>query len=186
MLDAQLFSLLISTIQNAEPSVGIPLVNSLPGVPVYQNYQPTQQGVTTGPAAYLEIIGHQRIGQPQRADIYATGSPPTETHTETQVMLTQFQLSALSTQDPASTTQYTAADIVNLIAMILRNQQTVEYLAAQGVGIQVQGQTRNPKFLDDRDRFEASPSLDFNVTHLQVVSQPQNVLQSTQVGLYPI
>ncbi len=186
MKDNELYKLLIATIQAAEPDFGIPNVVSKPGVPVYQSYQPTQQGVTTGPAAYLEIIGHQRIGQPQRADIYDAGPPATMTHTETQIMLTQFQISALSTQNPNSTTQYTAADIVNLIAMILQNQQTIESLIAQGCGIQLASPTRNPKFLDARDRFEASPSFDFNITHNLIVSRSQNVVQSTEIGIFPV
>lgn len=186
MFDSQLYALLIAAIQNAEVNFGIPLVTGNPGVPIYQSYQPTQQGVPTGPCAFLQIICHDRIGQPQRADIYAAGSPPTMTHTETQVMLAQFQISALSTQDPTSTTQYTAADIVNLIAMILQNQQIVEYLESQGCGIQLASPTRNPKFLNDRDRFEASPSFDFNVTYNLIVSQSQNVLQSTEVGIFPV
>jgi len=183
--DNQIYILLISTIQAAEPDFGVPNVSGQPGIPVLQSFQPTQQGVPTGPRAFLQIVGQQRIGQTQKSDIYDEEAEEM-IHQETQQMLTQFQVSALSTQDPASTTQYTAADIVNLVAMILQNQQTVEALAAQGFGLQLASPTRNPKFLDDRDRFEASPSFDFNITYNLIVTRSQNVLQSTELRIIPV
>lgn len=183
--DNNLYSALITAIQNAEPAFGIPNVLGKPGVPVYQSYQPTAQGVPTGPCAFLEILGHQRIGQPLRLDYYDSIQSQ-EFHEESQVMLTQFQLSALATQDPTSTTQYTAADIVNIMAMILQNSQTLDALIAQGYGLQLASATRNPKFLDDRDRFEASPSFDFNITYNLTISRTQNVVQSTSLAIYPV
>lgn len=185
MLDMQLFIMLKGIIEAAEPDFSIPKVNGLPGILVAQNYQPTQQGVATRPTAFLEIIGHQRIGQPRRED-YFDADTSTEIHKETQKMITKFQLSALVKQDADSLTQLTAADVVNLIGMILQNSQTIEQIEAQGCGMLLEKDTRNPKFLDDYNRFEANPSLDFGITHDLIVTRSQNVLQSTELDIYVI
>lgn len=186
MLDLQLFIMLKSIIEVAEPDYGIPNgPGGAPGIAVAQNYQPDQQGVATMPTAYLEIVGHQRIGQPGRVDYYDTVHSK-EIHIETQVMITKFQLSALATQDPKSVTQYTAADIVNLIGMILQNSSTIEQIEALGCGMLLGQETRNSKFLDDRGRFEANPSLDFGITHKLIVSKEVPVLQSTELDIIPI
>ena len=59
---------------------------------------------------------------------------------------------------------------MNLIASILQSSATIAAFEAQGVGIYHIGDVRNPYFTDDKDRFEASPSLDFTLTHKQVVA----------------
>lgn len=185
MFDLPMIILLKSIIETAEPLYGIPKVAGLPGIPVIQAYQPTQQGVATGPAAYLDIIGHQRVGQPAREDFYDEDTEK-EVHRETQVMITRFQLSALATQDPKSTTQYTAADIINLLGMILRSSDTIAKIEAEGLGMLLDQPSRNPKFIDDRGRFEAQPSLDFGITHKLIVSTEVPVLQSTEFDIYVI
>ena len=191
MLDMELYILLKATIEAQEPDFGIPQVTpvgsstAVAGIPVYQSYQPTQQGVPLGPCAFLEIIGHERVGQPARTDFYDVPNSR-EVHTETQVMVTKFQLSALATQSTKRLTQYTAADIINLIGMILQNSTTVETLQAAGCGILLGRDTRNPKFIDDRGRFEASPSLDFSITHKMIVTKIIPVLQSTEIDIYRV
>lgn len=179
MLDNQLIALLISTMIAQEAVAGIP------GTPIAQAFQPTQQGVNTSPTAYMYKVGDNRLGSPQRKDIY---DPDIEeiVHSEIQQYETTFQINALSTQDPKSITQKTASDILNLIAYILQSQKTVEALNAQGVGILKIGQVRNPYFTDDRDRNEASPSLDFTVVHKQIVTSVGLVLQSTELEILPV
>lgn len=170
MLDNQLISLIISTIIAQEAGAGIP------GTSIKQAFQPTQQGVNTAPTAYMYKIGDKRIGLPQRSDIWRPDDPADPQgpgimiHTEMQQYQTIFQISALSTQDPANTTQKTASDILNLIAYILQSSPTIQILADQGIGILNVMDVRNPYFEDDRQRNEASPSFDFILTHMQVVS----------------
>jgi hypothetical protein len=185
MLDMELFILLKEIIEAAEPDYGIEKRDTKPGILVAQSYQPQQQGVARLPTAYLEIVGHQRVGMTGKEDYYDEDQSK-EIHRETQVMITKFQLSALATQDPASLTQYTAADIVNLISMILQNARTIARLEAEGCGIQLGRMTRNPKFLDDRDRFEASPSLDFDITHKLIVTREEDVLQSQELQIIAV
>lgn len=185
MLELEIFIMLKRIIEAAEPYFGIPLVDGRPGVLVAQSYQPTQQGVARKPTAFIEKIGDIWIGQPLRED-YFDDDEDEEVHRETQQMITRFQLSALATQDPASTTQLTASDIVNYIAMILKNSQTIAEIEELGCGITLDKDTRNPKFLDDRGRFEASPSLDFGISHKLIVSREQHVLQSQELQIIVI
>lgn len=185
MRDNELFALLIATIEAAEPGAGIPNVGGQPGVPVYQGYQPTQQGVPTGPAAFLHIINHHRYGCVGRSDEWDQVQSK-EIHTETQVYETMFQISALSTQDPSNVLQLTAGDIVNAIAYIMQSDSTIRILRAAGVGVLRVMNVRNPYFTDDRDRFEASPSFDFVITHKQIVQSEIPVLQSTEFKILTV
>jgi len=188
MLDNQLFTLLISIIEDAEPTAGIPNVNGAAGIPVQQAYQPTQEGVPDSPAAFLHIISTQRVGSPSRSD-YWDADLQKEIHVETQVLATTFQLSALATQDPNTPNQYTASDIVTLMSYILQSSSTIQALRDRSnneVGIQRVMEIRNPYFKDDRDRNEASPSFDFIITHKLVVSNEISVLQSVEFNIIEV
>lgn len=163
MLDNELFTLLIDILARGE------IVANLPPIAIVQAYQPTQQGIGSTPTAYLHKVSDHRLGFPYRAD---TWDPVIGqlVHLEVQDYETTFQLSALSTQKPATPMQLTASDIVNQMAYILQSSSTIEKLNAQGVGMLRIQDIRNAPFLDDRDRFEFSPSLDFTVQHKQIVT----------------
>jgi hypothetical protein len=176
MLDNQLISLVIGTITAQEAAAGIP------GTPIAQAFQPTQQGVNTGPTVYLYKVGDRRYGFAGRSDVWNQTSS-TMVHTETQQYETTLQFSALATQDPATPTQYTASDLLNLIAYTLQSSATVAALQAQGVGVERITDVRNPYFTDDRDRFEASPSFDVVLTHKQTVTTSTPILQSTEIQI---
>jgi hypothetical protein len=90
--------------------------------------------------------------------------------TSTQQYVTTFQGSALATQDPSNTNQLTASDIANLACYVLQNPSTIATLEAQGIGILKVSDVRNPYFSDDRQRYEASPNFDFQLTHKQIVT----------------
>lgn len=176
MLDNALIKLIIATLIAQEATAGIP------GTPIKQAFQPTQQGVNTAPTAYLHKLGDRRIGSPFRSDVWDEINE-VEIHTELQQYETDFQISALATQDPATPTQYTASDILNLIAYSLQSEYMITTLQAQGVGILRVRDVRNPYFKDDRARNEASPNLDFTVTHKQIVTSQVPVLQSTEFNI---
>lgn len=179
MLDNELIALIRGILIAQEAAAGIP------GTPIKQAFQPTQQGANKEPSAYFHIVGHRRIGSPYRADVWDT-EDEVERHTELQAYETDFQISALSTQDPANTSQYTAGDILNLISYILQSSATITALRAQEVGILRVRDVRNPKFIDDRERFEAHPNLDFTLTHKQIVTTEIPVLQSTEFVIYEV
>lgn len=96
-------------------------------------------------------------------------SAGTWVYTETQQKASLFQCVALATQDPANTNQLTASDIANLGCYVMQSAQTISALEAQGCGVLRIPEVRNPYFTDDRERYEASPSFDFTLTHNQQI-----------------
>lgn len=161
MLDNQLIELILSTIN---PQL---VVAGIPGTPIAQGNQPTQQGVFKKPAAYLHKIGDHRIGWPEKVYQWDGAVERSTDHTAYQTM---FQVSALATQDPSDVNQLTASDVLNLVTYCLQTDVTVSTLSAQGVGILQINNLDNPYFVDDRGRWEASPSMTFTVTHAQIIN----------------
>jgi hypothetical protein len=130
------------------------------------NNQPTQQGIPTAPTLYFSKINDRRYGWLER-DSKWNANTELMGHTEDQWHETMFQVSALVLQNPLITTGYSAANLVNEAASILNSDSARVTLLAAGVGIYRIVDIRNPWFVDDRDQFEASPSFDFTLTHLQ-------------------
>ena len=163
MLDNQLITLIISTIIQGEAIAGIS------GTPIAQAFQPTQQGVSSAPIAFITKIADHPYGGPTWTDVYSSGSGSIN-HTESQQYETTFQISCLATQNPALPNQMTASDILNLMRSILQSQITVDAFQAQGVGIERITQVRNPPFQDDRQQYEYAPNFDFVMIHYQTIT----------------
>lgn len=174
MLDNELIKIIIATIIAGEEIAGIA------NTPIKQAFQPTQQGVNKVATAYLHKVSDRRYGFPRIIDVWDSGAGKMVEQT-TQQYETTFQISALSIQNPANTTQYTASDILNLIAFILQSRPTVELFQSQGIGIERITDIRNPYFKDDKDRFEASPSMDFVITHKQIILATAPVSDTTEI-----
>jgi hypothetical protein len=174
MLDNALIPLVISTIVAQEAIAGIP------GTPLAQAFQPTMEGVNSQPTAYLFKVGDRRFGFPYRSDIW---DMPTSRmiHTELQQYETTLQFSALAAQSPVTPAQYTASDILNLIAYCLQSADAVATLEAQGVGILRVTDIRNPYFTDDYQRNEACPSFDATFTHKQIISSTTPIVDETVI-----
>lgn len=179
MRDNELIALIIDTVVSQEAAAGIP------GLPLKQAYQPTQQGVNTGPTGYLHKIGDRRVGFPLVSDRW---DPDLEkmVHTELQKYETTIQFSALATQDPKTPERYTASDILNLVAYTLQSSAAIAAFEAAGVGVLRVTDVRNPYFLDDRQRFEASPSFDATFTHQRVVVTYSPVVSVEEYQIIPI
>lgn len=163
MLDWQLYKL-IKSVVNAQLSFA-----KIPGITLDQSYQPVRQGVENKASAYVTKLYDVRFGSPENSYIW-DAEKNIETKTMTQVMLSTFQITALNIPHPANSTQYTASDIANLISATLQSDIAVEMFTKEGVGILNITEIRNPYFLDDKDRWEASPSFDFTLTHKQILS----------------
>lgn len=179
MYDNQLISLIISIIDSQKANAGISAVD------IVQAFQPTQQGVASNPTAYIHKIGDKRYGFPRMDSVWNVESG-TMVETTTEQYETTFQISALSTQDPANVSQLTASDILNSIAYILQNTITVAQLEAQGVGILRIGEVRNPYFINDRDRHEASPNFDFVLTHKQIITSAMPIIAENEINIYSV
>ncbi len=179
MLDNELISLVIETINPQLLAAGIP--NSK----IMQGYQPTQEGVLTDGGIYIHKLGDSRIGYPKVTNVY---DPKTDTEVETESVayMTMFQISAWNVQDPNNTTQWTASDILNRVAYTLQSADCVANLAASGVGVLSVGQIANPYFRDDRDRWEASPNFTVTFTHYQTISTTSNYATTTTLNILPV
>lgn len=186
MLDNELITLIISIIVGQEAIAGIP------GTPIQQAFQPTQQGVNTNPTGYLYKLYDERLGSRGVTDTWVPDPDPNPTgtgvmvHTETQAYLTTFQIGVLATQNPKTPLQKTASDIVNLIAYILQSEATMEKLREAGIGILKVGQVENTPFMDDRARNEFYPTFQFTISHKQIVTSTMPVIQSTEFQILSV
>lgn len=146
-----------------------------------QANQPTQQGTNTPPTVYFYKVGDKRYGFLRRDNVWNTVDGIME-HIEEQWYETTFQMSALVIQNP-SNPEYTASDLVNETAAIMQSDKTREQLLIKGIGILRVTEVRNPYFTDDRDRFEASPSFDFVLTHKQTRVTTDPVIESFEFNI---
>lgn len=113
-------------------------------------------------------------------------SAAVEVTIQEQAYETTFQVSGLSTQDPANPNQLTASDIVNYASAIMQSGTTVASIEAQGVGVLKVSDIRNPYFSDDRVRYEASPSFDFTLTHKQTIITAPPILSGETLNIYSV
>lgn len=150
-------------------------------VKIKQSFQPRNQGANTDPTLYIHKLGDHRYGFLQRTDIW---DAETESiiHKETQIYESMFQITALSIQDPALwETQPTASDIANAAAAVMQSDRTVSALFEEGISIYRITDVRNPYFVDDRVRFEASPFFDFTLQHEQVIISTTPIVDDVEL-----
>jgi hypothetical protein len=150
-----------------------------------QSYQPTQQGVPDGPVYLLQRLFDKRYGYLRRDDQWDAGTS-TMIHTETQVMESTFQVDALWTQDPNVPLQLTAGDLVRRISSIMQSDATRAALKAAGVAVLRVQEIRNPKFQNDRDQFQASPSFDFTVQWTEITITTSPAVETYELGIHRV
>lgn len=153
-------------------------------VKVEQSNQPTQQGTEITPCLYFDPLFSQQYGFPYRINKIITGD--ILSYTELQAYETTFQITGLVTQNPADTDGYTAKDIVGVAAEILRCRATIDLLAEAKVGILRVSTLRNLSFVNDKGRYQYSPSFDFILTHKQTRIIQSLMVDSIQSGIYPV
>ena len=147
-------------------------------IAIKQSFQPVQQGANSMPTLYLNKVGDYRRGMPYRASVWDAVNN-IETYTELQQYETTFQITAWATQDPSNVNSLTASDLANYAAYVMQSDGAIFAYQALGVGIMKIGDVRNPYFSDDRERFEASPSFDFTLTHKQTIILTTPVITET-------
>jgi len=152
------------------------------GVHIPQNLFITGLLTGTGGVGTYQLCGS--IATPVTAE--SMNAIPGMVYTEIEQYETTFQISGLSTQNPANTTQLTASDIVNYASYVMQSLATITALEAQNVGILRILDIRNPYFSDDRVRYEASPSFDFTLTHKQTIITVQPVITEFEVQLLDV
>lgn len=151
--------------------------NGVTDCPVIAANQPTRQGVQVNKAVYFTKIGDKRYGFVKRGDKLDVHNNKF-IHTETQPYETTFQINALSIQSASDTSAHTASDLVNLVSSIMQSDYARETLKAKGIGIIRVTDVRNPYFIDDKDRYEASPSFDFTLLYNRALIMDVGVVET--------
>jgi hypothetical protein len=146
---------------------------------VRQVNQPRQQGTPTKNTILINKVANKRYGYLGRTEKWYP-EEQVEKHTESQWIESMFQIGALAIQNPADINAMTASDLINFAAQVMQSDATLSKLRAQKIGIYRITAIRNPYFVDDKERFEASPSFDFTLTYEQVYISEVPVLQSTE------
>lgn len=136
---------------------------------VVQKNEPSQEGVPTAPTIFFEKLFDKPYGFPMVESDYQSEFG-NFAEVETQLYETTFQISALVPQDPTNLTIPTASDVANYLCMYMKTRTVVAILMQAEVGILRVTDVRNPYFVDDRERFEASPSFDLILTHKRVIT----------------
>lgn len=183
MTEKELFTLLGTVLTSALAARYAPTV-----IDVRQADQPSLQGRPSGPAVLLSNQPAVRYGFLKREDKWDHNAE-LMVHTETQIMLTTFQCGALWPQDPKAldaSTSPTASDLVDFAAMVLQSDVVRYVLNGAGVGVLRVTDVRRPYMKDDQDRFEASPSFDFTLTHRLVVVSATPIVDRTTPNLVAI
>ena len=179
MQDNPLITLIISLILASETAMGIP------GTPLQQAFQPTQQGTNSDPTAFLHKLHDVKVGSPFRKDFWDEDNQQM-VHTQQQLYETTLQASALSIQDPANQSQLTASDILNLVSAILQDEQTILAFQAQNIGILKVNDVTNGYFLDDFGRYEAGPTFDFKISHTQTIVTTGPYITEVELKVLPV
>lgn len=163
MNDKQIAALIMSTLK--------PQMVAQPGLEscvLARNFPARQQGREVLPAVYFVKIADPRHGSPLRSDVWDE-TAGAMVHEERQLIEATYQFSALVPQDPAATAALTESDVLNVVSAIMQSDAVISAFRAADVGIQRVTSVNNPYFLDDVDRFEASPSFDIVLTYYRIL-----------------
>lgn len=149
---------------------------------VKQNYQPTTQGVDSGPTLYFTKLFDMPVGWPQREEIWDADASD-YSHRETQLIETTFQMTGVLRQTAEDTDGLTAADLASIGRKILQHDTTLAALVEAGVSVLRIGQIRNVQIVNGEDENEAVPSFDFVLKHadVTVTTTPAAVVKDFRV-----
>jgi hypothetical protein len=176
MTDAELINVFRPIIINGLTQSGIM------GVVVQQAYQPIQIGVPTGPTVAFFKVGDHAFGSARNNSKWKLLTNEM-IRTVEQMYETTFQIEALVPQSPTPEDEMTASDLINTVRAILQDEDAVQTMVSNGIGILRVTEIRNPYFLDDRDQNEASSSFDFILTHTQTITKVVPIIQFTEFDI---
>jgi hypothetical protein len=184
MLDNELYKNIILWIE-----AGLSADEFLSGIMVAKGNQPTNQGAEIDRGIYITKIGPDRHhGSPERKEewIQPTIDPIAQgfmRHTEKQQLESDFQITVQWDQKPNDPMQWTAMDLANRVAMILKSSATLAKLKGLGIGILRITTVRNTVVQNEKNRFESEPSFDFTLTHQQVIISTSQAVEKTEFNI---
>lgn len=164
----------------------LPKLRALPGMAaaiMARSYQPKQNGRITTPVLYFFFLDAHRYGWTGRKDVGDPLIVDQIVHTEMQQYEQPVQFMALVPQNPADTSQLSAADVLAEVSAIMQSDELLAAFRASDVGVQRITDVRNTPFVNDEGRFEFEPSFDVTLTHkrTRVTTQPAVVTLETQI-----
>lgn len=162
MFDNAIFKLLIPALSN-----GIARLNLGVGVEIKQNFQPTAQGIDSGPTLYFTKLFDHPYGWPQRSADWDEAAGD-YVQTTRQLMESTFQMTGVYRQSAADTDGLTAADLANVGRGVLQQDETLAELLEGGLSVLRITQVRNVEIINGERQNEALPSFDFVLKHEQV------------------
>lgn len=178
MTDVELRTLLRAQLIAIMPLYGIT------DVPVIAQQQPTTEGRETGPAIYFYSLDEQREGWQSRA---YERTADDETLTETQIIASTMQISAVSPQTE-NLMQPQATDICRAASMALQSSQFLDALKNQfpGSGVRRITAIRRPYIVNDQGQFEMVPSFDVTITHTIKFTTTTPVVTSAKASIHRV
>lgn len=177
MTEGELFTAVKSLLDTAWPIVYPDDTAPL----VAQAWQPQAAGAASGPAIYMSKVLDHRHGSPKRDTIPDPDNVARVIRRELQQYETTLQFTGIW-EDGA----LTAADILNNAAAVLQSDLGLDALRAAGIGVERVTTVRNPDFVNDYGNFEAAPSFDIVVTHLQTTLTKAPAVTAYDFRQYPI
>lgn len=138
-------------------------------VAVKRLFQPSTVGVPSGPTIFVQTIGRRRVGWLKRIDIPPVAPATDFTHRETQWWETTFQVGGLARRKPTEITLPSSVDIVSAASDILQSDSGLKALGAQRVRPLRITNIRNLYITNDSDQYEANPSFDIVLSHVQII-----------------
>lgn len=179
MLENEIYRVLVATINAGAANLNVPQFVTK------QRYQPTTQGMDTGPTAYVTILFHTPIGTPERKPVTIADEPLRVELQETQLYETTVQVTGVLAQDQTGPA-LTAGDVANYVQAILRSEWAMGEMQTAGMDLLRVGQVRDVKFLNGSDEWEAVPVFDFVFTHNQVTVSQAPAVSATALRTVPV
>jgi hypothetical protein len=181
MNDLQLISLIDQALETGFTAQNL-LVSS------QQDYQPTTQGMNSGPTVYYHVLATERHGFATTTDALNNAIPPVMIRTTSQLLITGFQFNAKSIVDPTTATSQTltANDLTRIAAGILNNEDTKNFLQSNGVQVIRIQNSRITYWKDEKGRFEGDPSFDCFFVHQDITTAAIGSTKIFAPGLYPV
>lgn len=166
MQENELFTLLRSTLLAGLSDRGLT-------VAVEQRYQPGTVGMDSGANIGMMMVTSNRVGVMKRKELQPIAPATDMTHQEIQWWETTVQISALcrrNATDPNYLTLPTAMDIAKAASDILQGDKGLAAMGVQRVRPLRVTSIRQVHFVNDSDQYEANPSFDITLSHVQTVS----------------
>jgi hypothetical protein len=176
--DNEVWALLVAIFNAGLAARGLPAA-------VLQSYQPTQQGVDSGPVVVLHSIDSKRYGWPEDTSFYDEGANELKTLQGYWLERT-YQVNALAIQDPANVSAPTAFDYIDAAAAIIQTTETQETLRGNGIGVLRVQPLRVAYIVDDKGRHEQVPAFDFTLTYRQTFTQTAEPIQTVEAEIFEV